>query len=117
MLAHHVNVQDAHVSSRTACRVNDGFCDCPDGTDEPGSNACGHLLGTSIPEAALFHCADGKHALHTSMVDDGVCDCEDASDEQQACTRVAHNGALGFSSALSVQPPPITQRLQGLQHS
>ena len=68
----------AVVNVRTA--VNDDFCDCADGSDEPGTGACtgpGHTGG-------LFWCLNGgwkgEH-IFASRVNDGVCDCCDGSDE------------------------------------
>ncbi|KAG3109510.1 hypothetical protein PI124_g13228 [Phytophthora idaei] len=59
-------------------RVNDEFCDCDDGQDEPGTAACSYLIN------AQFHCENdgffpGK--IHTSRIHDGICDCCDGSDE------------------------------------
>ncbi|XP_037069684.1 SCO-spondin-like [Pollicipes pollicipes] len=51
-------------------RVNDDYCDCADGTDEPGTAACAN---------GVFHCR-GRD-LPASRVGDGVCDCCDGSDE------------------------------------
>ncbi|XVF04517.1 hypothetical protein REPUB_Repub05bG0090300 [Reevesia pubescens] len=56
-------------------QLNDDFCDCPDGTDEPGTSAC---------PTAKFYCQNAGHAPHflfSSRVNDGICDCCDGSDE------------------------------------
>ncbi|KAG1696277.1 hypothetical protein DVH05_018823 [Phytophthora capsici] len=60
-------------------RVNDEFCDCDDGQDEPGTAACSHLIN------AQFHCENGGFfpgKIHTSRIHDGICDCCDGSDEE-----------------------------------
>ncbi|XVF47543.1 hypothetical protein PTKIN_Ptkin03bG0117400 [Pterospermum kingtungense] len=56
-------------------QLNDDFCDCPDGTDEPGTSAC---------PTAKFYCKNAGHVpqlLFSSRVNDGICDCCDGSDE------------------------------------
>ncbi|ETI36925.1 hypothetical protein F443_17030 [Phytophthora nicotianae P1569] len=72
-------VVNGKVTNLPISRVNDEFCDCDDGRDEPGTAACSHLI------SAQFHCENdgffpGK--IHTSRIHDGICDCCDGSDEE-----------------------------------
>lgn len=56
-------------------RLNDNFCDCSDGTDEPGTSAC---------PAGKFYCRNAGSTprfLFSSRVNDDICDCCDGSDE------------------------------------
>ncbi|PKI42745.1 hypothetical protein CRG98_036873 [Punica granatum] len=66
--------------SFTRDRLNDNFCDCLDGTDEPGTSAC---------PAGKFYCRNAGSTpkfIFSSRVNDGICDCCDGSDEYEGQT-------------------------------
>lgn len=64
-------------------QINDDICDCPDGSDEPGTAACSHLRDRSHG----FYCVNEgffPSYIENFKVNDGVCDyeiCCDGSDE------------------------------------
>ncbi|CAN0365520.1 unnamed protein product, partial [Phaeothamnion confervicola] len=72
--------------------MNDEYCDCADGSDEPGTSAC---------EKGRFYCVNAGHRgafLPSSRVRDGVCDCCDGSDEVGGPSSCRDNCADEFAA-------------------
>lgn len=62
--------------------VNDDYCDCPGGSDEPETSACSHLIASKLTN---FRCINTGHIaedIPAARVGDGICDCCDGTDER-----------------------------------
>eukprot|EP00939_MAST-03C_sp_MAST-3C-sp1_P005295 g5295.t1 len=72
--------------------LNDDFCDCADGSDEPGTSACPN---------SKFYCRNKGHLgnyIFSSRVNDGICDCCDGSDEIDLKSFEGGDGAVAMTS-------------------
>ncbi|KAM3171659.1 hypothetical protein ACTXT7_016166 [Hymenolepis weldensis] len=79
-------------------KVNDDYCDCLDGSDEPGTSACPDMR---------FYCANVGHEgvfIYSGYVNDMVCDCCDGSDE--------YNGRVKCNNTCETLAREKEERLQ-----
>ncbi|ESW04686.1 hypothetical protein PHAVU_011G116600 [Phaseolus vulgaris] len=77
-------------------RLNDNFCDCPDGTDEPGTSAC---------PGAKFYCRNlgsKPQFIVSSHVNDHFCDCCDGSDEHDGIICCPNTCVMGGNAESTI---------------
>lgn len=70
-------------------QVNDDYCDCTDGSDEPGTNACPNGDFFCKKQISL---RNSPVRIPSNRVNDGICDCCDGSDEWMNKTRTDITG-------------------------
>ncbi|RDX68347.1 Glucosidase 2 subunit beta, partial [Mucuna pruriens] len=77
-------------------RLNDNFCDCPDGTDEPGTSACPN---------GKFYCRNlgsKPQFIVSSHVNDHFCDCCDGSDEYDGIICCPNTCVMGGNAKYTI---------------
>ena len=104
--------------------VNDDYCDCEDGSDEPGTSACAGVgAATSMKGMHCVNFGSTSTVVPSSRVNDGICDCCDGSDEydsaqnggvvcENTCTAAAKARRAVLANALSTAKRGIKAKLK-----
>ena len=80
-LGEHFQCLDGAQVLPSYAQLNDDYCDCEDGSDEPGTSACS---GVASSRSVGFYCPNLGYegsVIPPSRVNDGICDCCDGGDE------------------------------------
>ncbi|XP_030538559.1 glucosidase 2 subunit beta [Rhodamnia argentea] len=96
--------------SFTKDHLNDDFCDCFDGTDEPGTSAC---------PAAKFYCRNVGSTpkfIYSSQVNDYFCDCCDGSDEYDGRLKCPNICIMGGNVEYKAENYATTTTILGIDN-
>merc|ERR1719409_1777873 len=95
-----------------ATQINDDYCDCEDGSDEPGTSACSGVAKVD------FFCPNAEAVpryVYPSRVNDGVCDCCDGSDEwanPSLCKNICYEVGKKHREEVKARVEEITRALE-----
>ncbi|ORC87584.1 protein kinase C substrate protein [Trypanosoma theileri] len=107
-------------------QVNDDYCDCPDGSDEPGTSACTSQENIiKFPSDWKFRCKNEGFRLQEvphNRVNDGICDCCDGSDEYSGvkdcpnvCAEVQENEEKRLMEAEKIRTAGILEKMKMIE--
>ncbi|KAL7711628.1 Glucosidase II beta subunit [Entamoeba marina] len=87
--------------------IDDGYCDCPEHTDEPHTSACAtdnYIIDFTCQNKGWY-----PQTISTSQIGDGICDCIDGTDEIEGIKRKENETIANIRDDLITQGRKIAE--------